>query len=401
MIRLTGDEAANLLAKIFENPAGRSPADMKPGQLLYGVIRMEGELLDEALICRHPQRPHVYELNCHGGVAPLQRVIKALRKLGVRMEDKNSADKDAWLPPGTFPHDVIRAEAVAMLPEACTSLASKMLLDQLNGALSDEIKTLAGSLDSHSPEKIKARLKSLLQSSRIGIPLCEPARLVVLGRPNAGKSTLVNLLLREDRVIVHEQPGATRDWIEQVVSIHGYPFLLVDTAGISDEEEEIAAIASRKSRELISSADLAMFVVDRSAAWSEEEEKLLDTIPPDRLILALNKSDIPAALDRAVFGHVRRERLIEISALTGDGLAELEDALLDAALPVRWRKGMPIVFTRRQRDLIARAVDLMDQQDMDAGTLNPSLREEISCLLEECISFTRSNPEPGETVRHE
>lgn len=395
VIRLTGEDVPALLEGVFENPASRSPFDLKPGQLLYGVIRMEGELLDEVLICRHPEFPDVYELNCHGGVAPLHRVINALQKLGVRWESKSSDDSDKRFQWGSNLNDTVMQEAATLLPEALTPLAAKMLLDQINGTLSDELKSLGNSLDSDSIGQIKICVDSLLESSRIGIPLCDPARLVVLGRPNAGKSTLVNLLLREERVIVHDQPGATRDWVEQVVSIQGYPFLIVDTAGISDDEEEIAAIASRKSRELISSADLVLLVIDKSAPWTEDEERLLQTIPPDRLILTLNKKDLPARLDRSRFEKIPDERLVEISALKGEGLGELEKALLDAAFPVRWRKGMPVVFTRRQRDLIARAVDELSGYEKGSEEADAPLRAKISSIIAKCIGSSHCRREAG------
>ena len=356
VVAVQGPGATDLLDRLFRSPRARRLSDAPPGALLYGALVRHGEMLDEVVVCR--RGAEAFELNCHGGVAPLKRVLDAVEAEGAAVEASGPTPADPAFAAAVAAgdSDAIRREAAAALPHAATPLAAMMLLDQLHGALSD---ALADAAD-HSPDDADARrhaLPALLQTAPLGLGLCRPPRLVVAGPPNVGKSTLVNRLLAEERMIVHDRPGTTRDVVAQLVAVRGYPMELADTAGIGPAQDGIDALAiARSRREVVQAAERDVLLLTLDASRPDQTDLLADLPAHPRTLIVLNKIDLRPGIDTGAWADRLGAAPLPLSALTGEGFDRLEEALLDAAFPIRWQPRMAVIFTERQRDLIARAV---------------------------------------------
>jgi len=428
VIAVWGADAARLLDSLFVNPQGRRISDAAPGALLYGTLRRDGEILDEAVVCRRIE-PEIFEVNCHGGIVPLTRVMAALRKLGIaearpsraRGGPGSVARGDPETPKGRDDSflvagwrfetdDEIRREAAAALAGALTPVAAKMLLDQLDGALSRKLGALVEMLKKGEVAATTEELRSLVRAASLGIGLCAPMRVVVAGKSNVGKSTLVNRLAAQEVSIVHHRPGTTRDSVEHCVAIAGYPFILIDTAGIVESPalrarrapgralrdpghggraerapDALELVSSERSTIEIEKSDILLLVFDHSAPLTAEDEHLLLRVRHRRIVGVLNKSDLPAPTpsptesSRPVLEpspgkpgeklgsepcseakRILQGEPVAISALTGDGMERLETAVLDEAFPIRWKRGAPVPFTHRQKRLLELALESLE-----------------------------------------
>jgi len=358
VIALWGPDAAKVLDRLFRNPRRRRVVGARAGTLLYGTLQKDGERLDEVVICRRGESPPLFEINCHGGVVPLGRVLSALQSAGCRMAPAREAI-GITLRHGGAGEDTIRREAALRLPQAATAIAAKMLLDKMAGCLSNALEALARQeREARFDEVALRRLRALRETAPLGLGLCRPPRLAVVGKPNVGKSTLVNRLLAEERMIVHDAAGTTRDAVAQGVAIRGYPFTLVDTAGLGADADLLERLAAERAHRAAASSDLVLLVHDASRPYGETDAALARRFlatRPDRVVPVLNQMDratalLPTALERRLGRPV-----VAVSALTGEGFEALEESLLRAAFRVRWRRGMAVVFTERQRRLLDEA----------------------------------------------
>ena len=255
VIEVSGPDALKILDRLFLSPHGLRATRMQPGQLAYGKLWREGEFLDEVLLdCVETEAPTV-AVNCHGGIVAAQRVFDALQAEGASPADwpEMLACREPQGRTARRQADRIRIEAAERIPHAPTLLAAGMLLDQYHGALVSAIGAIRKYLES-GPDwsSIGTALERLLDTAPFGRGIsAEYTRVVIAGRPNVGKSTLANALLRFDRMIVHHVPGTTRDTIEEVFSINGVPFLLVDTAGMREAQCAIEQEGVRRGKEEI------------------------------------------------------------------------------------------------------------------------------------------------------
>jgi tRNA modification GTPase len=293
----------------------------------------------------------VIEVHCHGGLVP-RRVLQAALGAGARMAEPGEFSLRAFLN-GRL--DLAQAEAILDLVRARSDRAHRLALDGLEGRLSRSVRALRAILlepqsyleasidfseEDLPPQDVGpgleaalAGVRELLAGADHGIVYRQGIRTAIVGRPNVGKSSLLNALLRAERAIVTDLPGTTRDTVEETASIEGIPFVLVDTAGLREAQDPVEQIGVSRSHAARETADLVLLVLDASAPLAEEDWGLPSTITGRPLVVALNKSDLPAALtadDLNAFPAACE--LVRVSALRGDGLPDLEGALARAAL---------------------------------------------------------------------
>lgn len=353
VVRISGPQALAIAERSFA-PLGKSalkPTDAPTHTLHYGRIMRDGRSVDEVMVAvmRAPRtltREDVVEITCHGGLLPAKLVLDAMLANGARMAEPGEFTRRAFLN-GRI--DLTQAEAVADLIHARTELALAAANEQLAGKLSQRInllrdemiKTLAH-VEAHidfpdediAPDtrrQLIARLErgvefmeELLRTSNEGQILRRGIRAAIIGRPNAGKSSLLNQLLGRDRAIVSPIPGTTRDTIEETANIRGLPVVFVDTAGLRDAGDEIEVEGIRRSREALARAELVLHVLDGSEPLTGADEKHLGEFEKKKRILVRNKIDLPS---RLVLPQKIKATVVEVCCLSGKGIEALKDAI--------------------------------------------------------------------------
>ena len=341
IVRMSGQDSLNILEKIFR-PKNKKVSELKNYSINYGHIIDNEHIVDEVLvsIMKAPNtytREDIIEINCHGGYLVTEKVLEVVLKNGARIAEIGEFTKRAFLN-GRI--DLTQAEAVIDVIHGKTEKSLSLSLNQLRGDLRDKIATIKKSvldypeegIDDPVPEnlvdnlkKASAEIKDLVSSYDKGKIIKDGIKTAIIGKPNVGKSSILNSLLREDRAIVTHIPGTTRDIIEEVININGIPLLLVDTAGIRKTDDIVENIGVEKSKELINSADLILYVIDTSREIDEEDYRIYDIINTDKVIGILNKIDIKKDIDLSKFSKI--EKWIEISALSKVGIDNLENEI--------------------------------------------------------------------------
>jgi tRNA modification GTPase len=353
IIRVSGKEAVPIASGIFRPRAEAAPALGVSHTLRFGHIvdPATGELVDEVLVSvmRAPAtytREDVVEINCHGGMVPLWRTIELLVAAGARQAEPGEFTKRAFLS-GRI--DLAQAEAVMDIIRAKTDLALRAANEQLRGGLSDEISALRDRLISiiasveagiDFPEDMESEtgkklgqevtrvldgIDGLLSSASLGRILRDGFATAIVGRPNVGKSSLLNALLRQDRAIVTEVPGTTRDVLEEYVNVAGVPLRILDTAGIRHSHDVVEQEGIRRSLAAMGSADIVLVVLDGSQQLTPEDRLVLDKVNGKNAIAVINKSDLPQKLE----SNEQPAAQVAVSCRTGAGLEDLRRAIGD------------------------------------------------------------------------
>ncbi len=382
VIRLSGPQALAIAERSFA-PAGKSshkPTEAPTHTIHYGHIVRAGRVVDEVLVAimRAPRtftREDMVEITCHGGLLPAKLVLDTVLANGARPAEPGEFTKRAFLN-GRI--DLTQAEAVADLIHSRTELALAAANEQLAGKLSQRINQLRDDLlltlahvEAHidfpdediapaTKEKLLERLEQgltfmdeLLRTANEGQILRRGIRVAIIGRPNAGKSSLLNLLLGHDRAIVSAIPGTTRDTIEETADIRGLPVVFVDTAGLRDAGDELEREGIRRSRASLTRAELILHVLDGSAPLTPADEQYLAEFSGKRRILVLNKSDLPPRLQPP---DNCPSPLVHVSCLTGHGLEALKDALKELAWSGEIKTEMlQVMINSRHQDALQRA----------------------------------------------
>ena len=382
VIRLSGREALAVTDRCFEPVGKRSekPSAAASHTLQFGRIIFQGRPVDEVLVAvmRAPRtytREDVVEISCHGGLLPAKLVLDAVLASGARLAEPGEFTKRAFLN-GRL--DLAQAEAVADIIHSRTELALAAAEEQLAGKLSQRINRLRDDLmlvlahveahidfpdediapDTHAQllGRIDAGLAfmdELLRTANEGQILRRGVRAAIVGRPNVGKSSLLNHLLGRDRAIVSPVPGTTRDTIEETANIRGLPVVFIDTAGLREPGEAIEAEGVRRSHQAMRQAELILHVLDASEPLHPEDERQLVEIGGKRRIVVLNKTDLPARLQPPTGLPARA---IEISCLTGAGLESLKDAIKQVVWAGEIRPEMlEVMINSRHQDALRRA----------------------------------------------
>lgn len=352
IVRISGPEAQKVLERVFV-PFRQKPIEHR--KMTYGKIidSQSGEVVDEVLSV-FMKGPHTYtmedvaEINCHGSIVSLKRTLALVLRNGARMAEPGEFTKRAFLN-GRI--DLSQAEAVIDLIRAKTERSFDVAMGQMEGSLSKEIRDIRSDLmdvlvnitvnldypDEDIEEitydrlesdlkNIEEKISRLLKTARTGRMLKEGLSVAIIGKPNVGKSSLLNRFLRESRAIVTDIPGTTRDVIEESLSLRGIPVRLIDTAGIRTTDDVIEKIGIEKSREAFLRADLVIFVVDGSRSLSEEDKDIASYLRDKKTLILVNKSDLNQVISKESLrqwlpqGHV-----IFTSMESGAGMEEVED----------------------------------------------------------------------------
>jgi len=354
IIRVSGKDAIALAARIFRPRGNKDLFTTSSHTILYGQVidPVSGETVDEALVTvmRSPAtytREDVVEINCHGGMMPLRRTMGLLVATGARQADPGEFTKRAFLS-GRI--DLAQAEAVMDIIHARTELSLRAANDLLQGGLSGEIAALrdrmvsliasveagldfpeedieteSGQPLAHEVERLLADLDGLLSSCTYGRILRDGFATAIVGRPNVGKSSLLNALLKQNRAIVTEVPGTTRDVLEEYVNSAGIPLKILDTAGIRHSHDVVEQEGVRRSLAAIESADIVLLVLDGSLPLSAEDRRVMDELKGKRVIAIMNKSDLPRKLEPMQKPEIQ----VSLSCRTNEGLDNLKRAIAD------------------------------------------------------------------------
>ncbi|MCK4373990.1 MAG: GTP-binding protein [Candidatus Brocadiae bacterium] len=360
IIALWGARAAEVLDEVFVGTRRRARA-LGVGAIAHGTIRRDGQAVDEVIVARVAATGAApgalrFEVNCHGGIVAVRAALKCLQEAGAQVVEPGEA---AGAPPAAahpLSGAVIRARALAQLPRAPTRLAATMLLHQAAGATSKELEGIAELLAAGEAARAEERIEALLRTARLGRALLQPPRVALLGPPNVGKSTLLNALLEEERVIVHHEPGTTRDIVAETVSMRGVPFELLDSAGIRAAQDELEQQAVGRAAALAGTCDAALLMFDAR----EGPQGALESVPAlnkeARLILVGNKIDLlpgdPPQHEPAA--ESAGSAPVYISAKAKANLPALESALLHPyeGLIEHCRRGGAVLFDRVVEDAI-------------------------------------------------
>ncbi|TYS59587.1 tRNA uridine-5-carboxymethylaminomethyl(34) synthesis GTPase MnmE [Sutcliffiella horikoshii] len=358
IVRLSGEEAFRIIDEIFVTPSSKKMKDVASHTIHYGHIvdPKTDKIIEEVMVSvmRGPKtftREDVVEINCHGGLVSVNKLLQLVMSRGARLAEPGEFTKRAFLN-GRI--DLSQAEAVMDLIRAKTDRAMNVALGQMEGRLSkliqklrqeiletlahvevnidypeyDDVEEMTHQLLLEKSTYVKEELEKLLQTSQQGKILREGLSTVIIGRPNVGKSSLLNSLVHENKAIVTDIPGTTRDVIEEYVSVRGVPLRLVDTAGIRETEDIVERIGVERSREVLKKADLILLVLNNNDDLTMEDKQLFEAVNGMDVIVIVNKTDLPTKID---IGQVKElanhHTVISTSLKEEQGIDELEEAI--------------------------------------------------------------------------
>ena len=398
IIRISGSDALLVADKVYRSPKNQKKLSQAASHTIhYGYIYDEDELIDEVMVAVMLS-PHSYttedtvEINCHGGILVMNRILETVLHHGARLAQPGEFTKRAFLN-GRI--DLSKAEAVMDLIHSKNEFAMKASVNQLKGSVSAKVRSLREdilyeiafiesavddpehiSLEGY-PDKLMAKtrglsqeLKKLIDSADNGKMLKDGIRTVILGKPNAGKSSLLNVLVGEDKAIVTSVAGTTRDVLEESIKLHGIGLNMIDTAGIRDTEDEVEKIGVEKARKYANQADLVIYVVDSSRELDENDEEIIELIRDKKVIVLLNKTDLEPVVTEEQIKDKFREiyegeekhddslHVIRTSTKDNTGIDEFEKTIQDMFFAGRIAVNDEIYITnQRHKEALVEAYD--------------------------------------------
>ena len=355
IIRISGEKSVSIAEKIFHpGKKGKKLSEQAAYTAHYGMIKDGEEIIDEVLVLLM-KKPHSYtaedtvEIHCHGGVYVMKRLLDLVIRNGARPADPGEFTKRAFLN-GRI--DLSQAEAVMDVIQAKNEYALKNSVSQLKGSVMKKIRALReqvlyeiayieSALDDPEhislegyPQKLCVKVDNFLKESEElltgaeeGRVLREGIRTVIVGKPNVGKSSLLNVLAGDERAIVTEIAGTTRDALEEQIRIRGLTLNLVDTAGIRETEDVVERIGVDRAKNMVNEADLVLYVVDSSSVLDENDEEIISFLKDQNVIVLLNKSDLPSAVNSEMIQEKLSKPVISVSAREETGIEEFADLL--------------------------------------------------------------------------
>lgn len=357
IIRLSGPEAIDVVDKLFiSKKANKKLKDVASHTVHYGNIVYEGDILDEVLVIvmKAPNtytREDVVEIDCHGGVYVMKKILSAVFKSGARPAEPGEFTKRAFLN-GRI--DLSQAEAVIDIINSKNQYALKNSIKMLNGKLSEKIAEIRGELLEKiayieaaldDPEHITLdnfddkllitlktsifNVENLLKTVENGKLFTQGVKTVIIGKPNAGKSSILNVLSGRERAIVTDIAGTTRDILEEQINLEGITLNLIDTAGIRDTEDVVEEIGVQRAKTIAQEADLILYVVDSSTPLDDNDDKILSLIKNYKTVILLNKTDLLPVVSIDELAKITDSKVIPVSAKEQTGLNELSDYIVE------------------------------------------------------------------------
>lgn len=354
IVRISGEEAFTIIDRVFQAKSGKRMSEAATHTVHYGYIFDGEEKLDEVLvlIMRGPKSytaEDTVEIDCHGGVLMMKRILETVIRYGARPAEPGEFTKRAFLN-GRI--DLSQAEAVIDVINAKNEYALKSSVSQLSGSVSEKIKSIREkiiyelafiesalddpehiSLDGYGErlaevlEPVISGINQLIQSSDNGKIMSEGIKTVILGKPNAGKSSLMNVLVGEERAIVTEIAGTTRDTLEEQIRLQGISLNVVDTAGIRNTDDVVEKIGVKKAKSAADDSDLIIYVVDGSCPLDENDLEIIELIRDKKAVVLLNKTDLDMVLTKQELEDKTGHRVIPVSAKEQSGIKDLEDEI--------------------------------------------------------------------------
>lgn len=355
IVRISGEDSLKVISKIYRSKKGKKKIEEVPTHTIhYGFICDGEEVIDEVLVMvmKAPRTftgEDTVEIDCHGGVYAMKRVLETVLKNGARIAEPGEFTKRAFLN-GRI--DLSQAEAVMDVIQAKNEYALKSSMEQLRGSVMRAIKEIREQLLYHiayiesaldDPEHISLEgypqelkevvekeikeVRHLVDTASDGKMMQEGIKTVILGKPNAGKSSLLNLLVGENRAIVTDIAGTTRDILEEYISLHGITLKMVDTAGIRKTRDVVEKIGVGRAKETAKDADLILYVVDSSAPMDENDEEIIAMLAEKKAIVLYNKTDLSPVVDIEELKKRTGHKVIPISAVEETGVEQLEEEI--------------------------------------------------------------------------
>ena len=357
IVRISGDLAISIASSIYQCGT-KQLEEQKTHTIHYGHIvdPKSGEVYDEVMVSvlRAPKtftREDIVEINCHGGIVAINRVLQLVLRMGARLAEPGEFTKRAFLN-GRI--DLSQAEAVMDLIRAKTDKSMQLAMRQLDGQLShliqnlrqeilntlaqvevnidypeyDDVEEMTLQLLREKTQQVLQGIRALLNTASQGKILRDGLKTAIVGRPNVGKSSLLNVLLREEKAIVTDIAGTTRDTIEEYVNVRGVPLQLIDTAGIRETDDVVEKIGVERSRKALNEADSVLLLLNQSETLQEEDIRLLETTKGMKRIILFNKTDLPSKLSKEdIAPYAQEEEIVTTSMLNKEGIDQLEEKI--------------------------------------------------------------------------
>lgn len=397
IIRISGEKSLQVAQSIFKSKSGKMIKDYNARTLIYGTVVDNEKVIDEVLVA-YMKGPNSYtaedviEINCHGGFISVKKILELILSKGVRLAEAGEFTKRAFLN-GRI--DLSQAEAVMDLINSKNDFALNSSIEQLKGGVSDAIKDIRKDIIYHiafiesaldDPEHISLdgydeeitemlnenidKISKLVNSFDNGRIMKEGIKTVILGKPNAGKSSLLNLMLGEDRAIVTDIEGTTRDTLEENINFNGLSLKIIDTAGIRDTEDLVERIGVNKAKEIAKEGDLIIYVVDGSRELDDNDREIIKLINDKQAIILVNKSDMDTVINIDELKKDSNRDVILFSAKNGEGMDQLEEEIRNMFYSGKVTYNDQVYITNaRHKEALENALESLKQvkNSVDAG----------------------------------
>ncbi|SNR76145.1 tRNA uridine-5-carboxymethylaminomethyl(34) synthesis GTPase MnmE [Desulfurobacterium atlanticum] len=412
IVRISGKEALPILKKIFRMKSGKKKETFEDRKMHYGIaVDTKGETIDEilAVYMKAPKTftgEDVVEIHSHGGIYVVRKILRTVLSLGARLAEPGEFTKRAFIH-GRI--DLVQAEAINEIINANSELSLKVAVNHLKGTLSKKIKEIMDNLfnlkalieaavdfpeedieiieSAKVKEEIEKSIKeieNLLKTYDEGKIVREGIKIAIVGKPNVGKSSLLNALLRDERAIVTDIPGTTRDIIEESITLKGIPVRLIDTAGIRDAKDKVEQIGIARSIEKLKEADIVLFLIDGAQGFTEEDRKIYSLVKDNpNTIVVINKADMPLKVSCKEF----KKECITISAKTGEGIDKLTEKIMNKLLlepETLFKESETMITSERHKKLLEKALKSLKKvlESLEKGFQSP---EFLSIDLDDAI----------------